>query len=103
MNCSLNYDSSDPKFILLKKVLDFMNSKKSLNALSRAGVSNRRTVLFYIEILFIAMYFSCPISHVVDELNRSAKLRKFVGIEDKKISVAQVYEGLSRSTAVEYM
>ena len=102
MNCSLNYDSSDPKFILLKKVLDFMNSKKSLNALSRAGVSNRRTVLFYIEILFIAMYFSCPISHVVDELNRSAKLRKFVGIEDKEISVAQVYEGLSRSTAVEY-
>ena len=49
------------------------------------------------------MYFSCPISHVVDELNRSAKLRKFVGIEDKEISVAQVYEGLSRSTAVEYM
>ena len=38
MIASLNYDSKDPKYILLGKILNFTKSKRSLNALSRAGI-----------------------------------------------------------------
>ena len=49
MNCSLNFDSSDPKFILLKKVLDFMNSKRSLNALTRVGFQTEEQCYFTLK------------------------------------------------------
>ena len=49
---SLNYDPKDPKFILLGKIFDFTDSKKSLNCLSRAGVKNRVKVMFCIKTLF---------------------------------------------------
>ncbi len=37
-----------------------------------------------IKILFISMYFDYTVSNVVNELNRSVKLRKFAGFSKKK-------------------
>ena len=49
---SLNYDEKDPKFHLLGKIFDFMNKKRTLNYLSRAGIKNSSKVLLSIKILF---------------------------------------------------
>ena len=53
---SLNYDSKDPKFILLGKLFDFTDSKKSLDCLSRAGVKNRRQIMFCIKTLLMVRF-----------------------------------------------
>ena len=54
---SLNYDPKDPKFILLGKIFDFTDSKKSLNWLSRAGVKNRVKVMFCIRITMSVLVY----------------------------------------------
>ena len=102
MIASLNYDSKDPKYILLGKILNFTKSKRSLNALSRAGIKNRLEFVKSMKIIFTSMFFSCTISHVVNELNRSGKLRKFMGFKDEIPTIDQVYEILSRYSAEEY-
>ena len=99
---SLNYDITDPKYMLLGKIFDFLDSKKSLNCLSRAGIKNRKMTVFCIKILFMAMFFDYTVSGVVNELNRSNKLRKFIGTIDDLPAVEQVYEFLSRSSAEQY-
>lgn len=99
---SLNYDITDPKYMLLGKIFDFLDSKKSLNCLSRAGIKNREITVFCIKILFMAMFFDYTVSGVVNELNRSNKLRKFIGTIDNLPTVEQVYEVLSRSSAEQY-
>ena len=100
---SLNYDEKDPKFQLLGKIFDFMNKKRTLDYLSRAGIKNRSKVLLSIKILFMSMFFEYPISKVINELNRSNRLRKFVGVEVDNLKVDQIYEILSRSTAEQYV
>ena len=99
---SLNYDPKDPKFILLGKIFDFTDSKKSLNCLSRAGVKNRVKVMFCIKTLLMAMYFDYTVSGVINELNRSGKLRKFMHVKGEILTASQVYEILSRSSSEQY-
>ena len=102
MKHSLNVNKKDPKYKLLKQILKIIGSKKSLNALSRAGIKNRQKVIDSIKILFIAMFFECHISFVVNELNRSFKLRKFAGFEGEIMPVDKVYECLARYSAEDY-
>ena len=99
---SLNYDPKDPKFILLGKIFDFTDSKKSLNCLSRAGVKNRVKVMFCIKTLLMVMYFDYTVSGVINELNRSGKLRKFMHVKGEILTASQVYEILSRSSSEQY-
>ena len=49
------------------------------------------------------MFFEYQISKVINELNRSNKLRKFVGVEVDNLKVDQIYEILSRSTVEQYV
>ena len=49
------------------------------------------------------MFFEYQISKVINELNRSNKLRKFVGVEVDNLKVDQIYEILSRSTIEQYV
>ena len=99
---SLNYESTDPKYMLLGKIFDFLDSKKFLNCLSSAGIKNREMIIFCIKILFMAMFFDYTVSGVVNELNKSSKLRRFMGIDNDLPTVEQVYEFLSRSSAEQY-
>lgn len=77
MKPSLNYDPKDPKFILLDKIFNIIGSKNFKNICSRKGITNRQMMIKSIKILFMSMYFDYAISEVIDELNRSSKLRKF--------------------------
>ena len=76
--------------------------RKSLDALSRAGIKNRQLVIDSIKILFIAMFFDYHISFVVDELKRSFKLRKYARFEGEIEDVDKIYECLARFSAAEY-
>ena len=55
-----------------------------------------------IKILFMSMYFDYTVSNVVNELNRSAKLRKFAGFSKEILTVEQIYEYMSRYSAEQY-
>ena len=46
----------------------------------------------------MAMYFDYTVSGVINELNRSGKLRKFMHVKDEILTASQVYEILSRSS-----
>ena len=81
----------------------FTDSKKSLDCLSRAGVKNRRQVMFCIKTLLMAIYFDYTVSGVINELNRSLKLRKFMHVKDEILTASQVYEILSRSSSAQYV
>jgi hypothetical protein len=95
MQPGLNYDKHDPKFILLGKVFKFIENEKIKDIFNRYGVKNRNNFLIYLKIFFIHIFFNYNISDVVNELNRSYKLRKFAGILEVP-SESQVYEYLSR-------
>ena len=80
----------------------FTDSKKSLDCLSRANVKNRRQVMFCIKTLLMAMYFNYIIFGVINELNMSGKLRKFMHVKDEILTASQVYEILSQSSSEQY-
>lgn len=102
MKPSLNYDCQDEKFYYLGKILDFIDSKNAKDCLSRMGIRNRVMVTNCIKILFMSMYFDYTVSDVVNELNRSSKLRKFAHFPEEIPTAEFVYECLSRSSAEQY-
>ena len=77
------------------KYLNLSKTKKIKDIFNRCGVKNRNNFLIYLKIFFIHIFFNYNISDVVNELNRSYKLRKFAGILEVP-SESQVYEYLSR-------
>ena len=99
---SLNYDSRDPKFNLLGKIFKIIDSKKFKDTCNRKGIKNRQMMVNSIKILFMSMYFSYTVSDVVNELNRSSKLRKFAGFSKEIPTAEQIYEYMSRYSAEQY-
>ena len=99
---SLNYDSRDPKFNLLGKIFKIIDSKKFKDTSNRKGIKNRQMMVISIKILFMSMYFSYTVSDVVNELNRSSKLRKFAGFSKEIPTAEQIYEYMSRYSAEQY-
>lgn len=102
MNSSLNYDKHDPKYILLGKIFKIIDNNKTKDTLNRYGIRNRKMMVICIKIFFISLYFSCEVSYVVSELNRSNKLRKFARIESVP-NENQVYEYFSRYNEEQYI
>lgn len=98
----LNYDSKDPKFTLLDKIFKIIDSKKFKDACNRKGINNRQMMVDSVKILFMGMYFDYPVSKVVDELNRSNKLRKFAGFFDEIPTAEQIYEYMGRYSSEQY-
>ena len=95
MQPGLNYDKQDPRFILLGKVFKFIENEKVKDIYNRNGIKNRAKFVIYLKIFFMHIFFNYRISDVINELNRSSKLRKFTGISEVP-DESQVYEYLSR-------
>ena len=95
LQSGLNYDKHDPKFILLGKVFKFIENEKIKDIYNHYGITKRSTFVIYLKIFFMHIFFSYRISDVVNELNRSSKLRKFAEISEVP-NENQVYEYLSR-------
>lgn len=94
----LNYDEKDPRFILLGKVFKFVENEKAKDIFNRNGVKNRSMFLICLKIFFMQAFFSYTISEVINELERSRKLRIFTGIHEVP-EKGQVYELLNRYEA----
>ena len=54
------------------------------------------------NLTLMAMYFNYTISGVINELNMSGKLRKFMHVKDEILTASQVYEILSQSSSEQY-
>jgi len=100
---SLNFSKKDPKFTLLGRVFKYIDSKKAMKIYGRNGVKNISMMVICIKILFMGLYYDYPISKVVDEINRSNRLKKFLNIDEKVPEVAQVYEYISRHSSVKFV
>lgn len=96
MLLSLNLDKNDPKCILLSKIFKIIDSKNTRDVLSRNGIKQCQMMVKCIKIFFCTLYFDYKISHVINELIRSGKLRKFFNLEGEVPTADQVYEYLSR-------
>ena len=70
--------------------------------MSRKGITNRQMMIDSIKILFMSMYFDYAVSNVINELNRSRKLRKFAGFSNEIPTAEQIYEYMSRYSAEQY-
>ena len=99
---SLNYDSKDPKYSSLSEIFKIIDSKKFRDTCSRNSIKNRQMMIDSVKILFTSMYFDYTISDVVNELNRSRKLRKFMGFSNEIPTAEQIYEYMSRYSAEQY-
>ena len=102
MNPSLNYDSNDPKFILLGKIFKIIDSKKTRDVLSRNGITQRQMMVNCIKIFFTTLFFDYELSNVINELNRSRKLRNFFDLKGEVPTAEQVYEYFSRYDSTQY-
>ena len=69
----------------------------------RYSVKNILMMVICIKILFMGLYFDYSISKVVDEINRSNRLKEFLNIDGKVPEVAQVYEYISRQSSVKFV
>lgn len=84
----LNYDSKDSKFTLLYRIFKIIYLKKFKDTCKRKGITNRQMRAYSIKILFMNIYFNYTVFNVVNELNRSGKLRKFYWNSNRE----QIYE-----------
>ena len=63
---------------------------------------NKNPSVKFFTLPFMSMYFSYNVSNVVNELNRSSKLRKFAGFSKEIPTAEQIYEYMSRYSAEQY-
>ena len=101
MHPSLNFDEEDEKFIILGKVFEIIESKKSKAILSRMGYKNRNMCVICIKIFFMSLFFNYDVSKVIYELNNKRKLRKFSKIYEVPTE-EQVSEYFSRFNVIQY-
>ena len=87
---------------MLGKIFKIIDSKKFKDTCNRKGITSRQMMVDSIKILFMSMYFNYTVSNVVNELNRSSKLRKFAGFSKEIPTAKQIYEYMSRYSAEQY-
>jgi len=95
MKPSLYFDKNDFKWVLLGKVLNIFDSRKTHQELAKNGITPLKRSVNILKIVMIAIFFNLEVSYVVSELNRNKKLKKQLKIQEV-YSANQVYEFLSR-------
>ena len=86
----------------MDEIFNIIDSKKAMNVLIRKSINNRQMMVYSIKILFMAIYFDYDVSNVINELNRTSKLRKLAGFNDEIPTAEQIYEYFSRYSAEQY-
>lgn len=95
MKPSLYFDKNDFKWILLSKVLNIFDSRKTHQELAKNGINPLKRSVNILKIVMIAIFFNLEISYVVSELKRNKKLKKQLNIQEV-YSASQIYEFISR-------
>lgn len=95
MKIPLIYDEKDPKWILLLKIFKIIDSRKIHQEFARNEIKPVKNSVIVFKIVLMSMFFSTDISYIVNEVERSFKLRKSLGFNNVP-KTDQIYEFLSR-------
>ena len=69
MDTPLVIDEKDPKWILLKKILDIITSRRVKQEMAKQGIAPVNLAGTMFKIVLIAMFFSVDITYVVSILS----------------------------------
>ena len=94
MKPPLIIDHTDTKWLLLEKILDVTTANRAKQEMARQGITPITNAGSIFRILLVAIFFSCDIAYVIDELHRRRDLRSFAHI-DRIPSADEVYRFLS--------
>ena len=87
-------DSKDAKWIMLKKILKFFDTRTAKKILAREKINPEKGIAA-VKIVLTSMFFSKNIAYVVSELKTREKLRTFLKIEEVP-DKTMLYRFLSR-------
>ena len=83
MNIPLSIDETDPKWNLLKNIMDIISSRRVKQVMAKLGIKPvNKAGQRFLRWVFIAMFFSLDISYVVNELTKREELRRFAKVVD---------------------
>jgi len=94
MNTPIIVDPEDPKWLLLKQVIDHTHSRQVKQAMARHGITPVMRAGTILRILFISMFFSTDITYLIRELEKRPALRNFAHIPEVP-SVSSIYQFVS--------
>ncbi len=94
MHIPLAVDQSDYRWQLLKEILNVFDLKRVRRIIARYA---RLKAIPILKVVTTSMFFSTPISHVINELKSKKELRKFLRIKQEEISKeSYIYSFLSK-------
>jgi hypothetical protein len=89
MDTPLIIDEKNPKWMLLRKILAIIASRRVKQEMAKHEIAPVNMAGVMVKIVLIAMFFGVDISYVVEELNNRIELRRFAKmgkiLETKKI------------------
>jgi len=95
MDTPLVIDEKDPKWILLKKILDIITSRRVKQEMAKQRIAPVNLAGAMFKIVLIAMFFSVDITYVVSELQKREELRRFAKL-GKIPEAKEIYRFLGR-------
>ena len=96
MHAPLIIDSKDAKWIMLKKILKFFDTRTAKKILAREKIGPEKGITaMKIVLTSISMFFSKNVSYVISELKTRENLRTFLKIEEVP-EKTMLYRFLSR-------
>jgi len=96
MHAPLIIDSKDAKWIMLKKILKFFDTRTAKKILAREKINPEKGIAaIKIVLTSISMFFSKNVSYVISELKTRENLRTFLKIR-KVPEKTMLYRFLSR-------
>ncbi len=94
MHIPLVVDQSDYRWKLLSKILNVFDLKRVKKIIARYTSMKAIPIL---RIVTTSMFFSTPISHVIDEIKSKEKLREFIKLKEDEIpKESYIYSFLSK-------
>ena len=93
MKIPLVVDQSDYRWQLLKEILNVFDLKRVRRIIARY---TRLKAIPILKIVSTSMFFSTPISHVIDELKSKKELREFLKVKEEISKESYIYSFLSK-------
>jgi hypothetical protein len=102
MNVPLVQDDNDQKWLLLKKILGIVTSRRVKQEMAKQGIVPMEKAGAMLRIVLIAIFFSVEISYVVEEMKKRKSLRAFALLGEVP-DAPQIYRFLGKYRAEQFM
>lgn len=98
----MNPDKKDPVWNLFNKLLKVIDSRTFQEELARNDFTSIKKHQMMLKILLLSIFFQLDLSYVYNQVKNSAKLQKFLGI-DELLSLKQIREIYHRNEENNYL